>query len=90
MRSILGRILIAKNHLEYAIPPFVPLGVWEDVNIRIALLSGFKGRSDGCFGAWETINEGSYSGIIIPVVDEILEQYPDLQFQTVDTQTIPW
>jgi hypothetical protein len=30
---------------------------------------------------WETINEGSYSGIIIPVVDEILQEHPELLFQ---------
>jgi transposase len=27
------------------------------------------------------INEGSYSGIIIPIIQETLQQYPDLQFQ---------
>lgn len=30
---------------------------------------------------WETINEGSCCGIIIPIVDEILQQYPELYFQ---------
>lgn len=30
---------------------------------------------------WENINEGSYCGIIVPMVDEILQQYPELQFQ---------
>ena len=30
---------------------------------------------------WEIINEGSYSGIIIPIVQEILQQYLELQFQ---------
>jgi len=44
------------------------------------LISGKYGRHRGFF--WEkdreTINEGSYCGIIIPVVDEILQQYPEL------------
>jgi hypothetical protein len=41
------------------------------------------GRHRGLFWEkdWESINEGSYSGIIIPIVDEILGQYPDLSFQ---------
>jgi hypothetical protein len=30
---------------------------------------------------WETINEGSCSGIIIPIVDEILQEHPELYFQ---------
>lgn len=30
---------------------------------------------------WETINEGSYAGIVIPIVDEILQEYPELLFQ---------
>jgi len=46
-------------------------------------ISGKYGRHRGLFWEkdWETINEGSYSGIIIPIVQEILQQYPDLQFQ---------
>jgi len=27
------------------------------------------------------MNEGSYSGIIIPIVDDILHQFPELSFQ---------
>jgi hypothetical protein len=30
---------------------------------------------------WETISAGSYSGIIIPVIQDILSQYSDLSFQ---------
>jgi len=46
-------------------------------------ISGRYGRHRGLFWEkeWETINEGSYSGIIIPIVDDILRQYPDLYFQ---------
>ena len=46
-------------------------------------ISGKYGKHKGLFWEkdWETINEGSYSGIIIPIVQEILHQYPDLQFQ---------
>lgn len=46
-------------------------------------ISGKYGRHRGLFWEkdWETINEGSYSGIIIPIVDEIVIQYPELQFQ---------
>ncbi|XMA19887.1 hypothetical protein WAI453_012678 [Rhynchosporium graminicola] len=46
-------------------------------------ISGKYGRHRGLFWEkdWETINEGSYSGIIVPVVQEILEQYPELLFQ---------
>jgi hypothetical protein len=46
-------------------------------------ISGKYGRHRAVFWEkdWETINEGSYSGIIIPVVDEILQEYPELQFQ---------
>ncbi|PQE34086.1 transposable element tc1 protein [Rutstroemia sp. NJR-2017a WRK4] len=46
-------------------------------------ISGKYGRHKGIFWEkdWETINEGSYSGIIIPLVDEILQQYPELVFQ---------
>ena len=46
-------------------------------------ISGKYGRHRGLFWEkdWETINEGSYSGIIIPIVQEILEQYPELVFQ---------
>jgi hypothetical protein len=41
------------------------------------------GRHRGLFWEkdWETINEGSYSGIIIPIIQEVLQQYPDLSFQ---------
>jgi hypothetical protein len=37
-------------------------------------ISGKYGRYKGLFWEkdWETINEGSYSGIIIPIVDDIL------------------
>jgi hypothetical protein len=46
-------------------------------------ISGKYGRHKGLFWEkdWENINEGSYSGIIIPLVQEILQQYPELQFQ---------
>jgi transposase len=46
-------------------------------------ISGKYGKHKGLFWEkdWETINEGSYCGIIIPMVDEILQQYPELQFQ---------
>jgi nitric oxide reductase activation protein len=46
-------------------------------------ISGKYGRHKGLFWEkdWETINEGSYCGIIVLMVDEILQQYPDLQFQ---------
>ena len=46
-------------------------------------ISGKYGRHKGLFWEkdWETINEGSYSGIIIPIVQQILQEYPDLQFQ---------
>lgn len=46
-------------------------------------ISGKYGRHRGLFWEkdWETINEGSYSGIIIPLVQEILQQYSDLSFQ---------
>jgi transposase len=46
-------------------------------------ISGKYGRHKGRFWEkdWETINEGSYAGIIIPLVQEILQQYPELQFQ---------
>jgi len=46
-------------------------------------ISGKYGRHRGLFWEkkWENINEGSYSGIIIPIVDEILKQYPELHFQ---------
>jgi transposase len=46
-------------------------------------ISGKYGRHKGLFWekSWETINEGSYSGIIIPLVQEILQQYPELSFQ---------
>ncbi|SRR6266487_6271148 len=46
-------------------------------------ISGKYGRHKGLFWEkdWETINKGSYSGIIIPIVQEILQQYLDLYFQ---------
>lgn len=46
-------------------------------------ISGKYGRHRGLFWEkdWESINEGSYSGIIIPIVDEIIGQYPELSFQ---------
>jgi hypothetical protein len=46
-------------------------------------IGGNYGKHKGLFREknWETINEGSYCGIIIPIVDEILQQYPELQFQ---------
>jgi hypothetical protein len=45
-------------------------------------ISGRYGRHKGIFWEkdWETINKGSYSGIIIPLVQEILQEHPDLQF----------
>lgn len=50
-------------------------------------ISGKYGRHRGLF--WEkdreSINEGSYSGIIILIVDEILRQFPDLSFQQDNT-----
>ena len=46
-------------------------------------VSGKYGKHKGLFWEkdWETINEGSYSGIVIPRVDEILKEFPDLSFQ---------
>lgn len=46
-------------------------------------ISGKYGRHKGLFWKkdWETINEGSYSRIIILIVQQILQEYPDLQFQ---------
>jgi transposase len=46
-------------------------------------ISGKYGRHQGLFWEkdWETINEGSYSGIIIPLIQETLQQFPDLIFQ---------
>jgi hypothetical protein len=46
-------------------------------------ISSKYGRHRGLFVEkdWETINKGSYSGIIVPAVQEILEQYPELSFQ---------
>ena len=46
-------------------------------------ISGKYGRHIGFFWEkdWETINEGSYSGIIVPQVQSILAEFPDLQFQ---------
>jgi hypothetical protein len=51
-------------------------------------ISGKYGRHKGLFWEkdWETINEGSYSGIIIPIVQQILQEYPDLQFQQDNTK----
>jgi hypothetical protein len=45
-------------------------------------ISGKYGRYQGLFWEkdWEAINAASYSGIIIPVVQEILSKYPDLSF----------
>ncbi|KAK6587373.1 hypothetical protein PZA11_000663 [Diplocarpon coronariae] len=46
-------------------------------------ISGKYGRHKGLFWEkdWETINEGSYSGIIIPLIQELLSKYPELKFQ---------
>jgi hypothetical protein len=46
-------------------------------------ISGKYGRHKGLFWEkdWETVNEGSYSGIIVPLVQEIIQEYPDLIFQ---------
>jgi transposase len=46
-------------------------------------ISGKYGRHRGLFWEkdWEKINEGLYSGIIVPIVQEILQQYPELSFQ---------
>jgi hypothetical protein len=46
-------------------------------------ISGKYGRHTGLFWEkhWEKINAGSYSGIIIPRVEEILREYPELRFQ---------
>lgn len=46
-------------------------------------ISGKYGRHRGLFWEkdWETVNAGSYSGIIIPIVQEILSQNPELSFQ---------
>jgi transposase len=46
-------------------------------------ISGRYGRHKGLFWEkdWETINEGSYCGIILPLIQEICQQYPDLLFQ---------
>ncbi len=46
-------------------------------------ISGKYGRHRGLFWEkdWETINEGSYAGIVIPIVDEILQEHPELLFQ---------
>ena len=46
-------------------------------------ISGKYGRHQGLFWEkdWETIKEGSYSGIIVPIVQEILRRYPELSFQ---------
>ena len=62
--------------------------------LKTAYNRGINVRLDGCFGGkygrhkglfwekdWETINKGSYSGIIIPIIDDILKQYPELSFQ---------
>jgi hypothetical protein len=46
-------------------------------------MSGKYGRHRGLFWekGWEKINAGSYSGIIVPVVDEIIQEHPELLFQ---------
>lgn len=46
-------------------------------------ISGRYGRHRGLFWEkdWETINAGSYSGIVVPIVQELLQQHPELQFQ---------
>jgi hypothetical protein len=46
-------------------------------------ISGKYKRHRGLFWEkhWENINKGSYSRIIIPIIDEILTKYPDLTFQ---------
>lgn len=46
-------------------------------------ISDKYGRHRGVFWEkdWETINEGGYSGIIILIIDDILRQCPELQFQ---------
>jgi hypothetical protein len=46
-------------------------------------ISGKYGRHKGLFWEkdWETINEGSYSGIIVPLIQEIIQEYPELSFQ---------
>ena len=46
-------------------------------------ISGKYGKHKGLFWEkdWETINKGSYSGIIVPIIQEILQQYPELLFQ---------
>jgi hypothetical protein len=51
-------------------------------------ISGKYGRYKGLFWEkdWATINKGSYSGIIVPIVQEILQQFPDLQFQQDNTK----
>jgi hypothetical protein len=49
----------------------------------LGYISGKYRRHKGLFWEkdWETINEGSYSGIIILIVDEILQEHPELFFQ---------
>jgi hypothetical protein len=46
-------------------------------------ISGKYGRHKGLFWEkdWETINEGSYSGIIVPLIQEALQEHPELIFQ---------
>lgn len=46
-------------------------------------IGGKYGRHKGIFWEkeWETINEGSYCGIIVPIVDEILQEHSDLYWQ---------
>ena len=46
-------------------------------------ISGKYGRYRGLFWEkdWETINASSYSAIIIPIVEDTLREYPELQFQ---------
>ena len=46
-------------------------------------ISGKYGRYKGLFWEkdWETINKGSYCGIIVPLVLEALREHPELLFQ---------
>jgi hypothetical protein len=45
-------------------------------------ISGKYGKHRGLFWEkdWENINEGSYSGIIIPIIDEEIQAHPELLF----------
>jgi hypothetical protein len=46
-------------------------------------ISGKYRRYKGLFWEkdWENINEGSYCGIIIPIIDEEVQAHPELLFQ---------